>query len=498
MSDTDSKKTLRLSIKKTPETTTGRPKKSLASGARAHRKARQALEEQKQTPAPLAERSGGRTRTGARDDARTGFQRRDRPHTRSEQSPRRNGPPHSGTRQRPDRTSTRPTPQTFNPYAGRHKAFASCPRGLEAVLEEELIQIGLDRVQAASGGVQFETDWPGVQKANLWSRIATRILVQVAHAPVRYESDITRLTLATPWENWFGPDHTLRVDTSAIRSPMKSLQFCNLLVKDGICDRLRDREGARPSIDTVRPDARVHLFLSETTATLYLDTSGESLFKRGWRFNKGEAPIRENLAAGLLALAGWTPEVPLLDPFCGSGTILVEAAWQALNVAPGINRPFAFERLRHHDHAQWQTMRQEATEAILTPQDIPHVQISGYELDVTSLDNARRNLKRAHVPDGLIRLKQANACREPAPGASGLILTNPPYGIRLETEDTLMTDWAAQLKQHFSGWTIGVISADLDLPRNLRLKAKRRIPVFNGALDCRLFMFDLVSGQYRN
>src|SRR5690606_24009867 len=169
-------------------------------------------------------------------------------------------------------------------------------------------------------------------RANLYSRLATRVLVRVAHARVHTEDDILELARQTAWERWFGPEQTLRVDTSAVRSPMKSLQYCNLRAKDGICDRLREREGARPSIDTVRPDARVHLFLDETTATLYLDTSGESLFKRGWRLDKGEAPLRENLAAGLLALSGWDPSQALMDPFCGSGTILIEAAWIALGV----------------------------------------------------------------------------------------------------------------------------------------------------------------------
>lgn len=365
---------------------------------------------------------------------------------------------------------------------------------MEQVLGEELKRIGLDQVRTARAGVHFKGPWQSIQRANLYSRLATRILVRVAQGPVRAESDIAGLANATPWETWFGPEHTLRVDTSAINSPMKSLQYCNLLVKDGICDRLRDREGARPSIDTVRPDARVHLFLSESEATLYLDTSGESLFKRGWRLDKGEAPIRENLAAGLLALAGWTPETPLLDPFCGSATILVEAAWIALDIAPGINRPFAFERLRHHDAAQWQELRREATLKIRPAASAP---IVGFETNADTLEMARRNLHRANIPPGVVNLLQADARTESVDFGPGMILTNPPYGIRLDFEQELMSRWSSQLKQAFTGWQIGVISADLDLPRAMRLKPRRRIPVFNGALDCRLFLFDLVSGSYQ-
>jgi len=375
-----------------------------------------------------------------------------------------------------------------------HKAFASCPKGMEAVLADELRLIeGLTDVMPSRAGVHFKSDWAGIQRANLQSRLATRILVQVAQAPVRSEDDIAKLALSTPWESWFGPKHTLRVDTSAINSPVKSLQYCNLLVKDGICDRLRSTEGARPDIDTVRPDARVHLFLSDTHATLYLDTSGESLFKRGWRLDKGQAPIRENLAAGLLALSGWTPGTPLLDPFCGSATILIEAAWIALDIAPGLNRPFAFERLRHHDAITWQQMRKKATERIKTSAPMP---ITGFETDPDVLEIAMRNLRRANIPEGVVDIQLADARKALPPPQPGLILTNPPYGVRLQAEQELMQAWASHLKKEFSGWQVAVISADLDLPSNMRLKPKRRIPVFNGALDCRLFIFELVSGHY--
>lgn len=499
--------------------------KRTATGARAHRQARLQVERQKterpdttsreyaseQKRRPLeSERTQSRTRSRTTEAAPGPRERAPSPrqseHGTSRPRPEhaRNGRP-SDTRNKsesrgipsdPLRTRAQPraTPPR-NPYDGLHLAFASCPRGLEDVLAIELTEIGLKSVRAGRAGVHFEGEWSNIQRANLYSRLATRILVQVAQRPVRQESEIADLARSIGWESWFGPDHTLRVDTSAINSPMKSLQFCNLLVKDGICDRLRDIEGARPSIDTVRPDARVHLFLSDTTATLYLDTSGESLFKRGWRFDKGQAPIRENLAAGLLALAGWKPGTPLLDPFCGSATILIEAAWMALDIAPGINRPFAFERLRHHDALQWQSMRQEATQRIRSQTDAPLI---GFEINFDTLEMAERNLARARVPANVVNLLHANACQEVCPTAPGLILTNPPYGIRLDAETDLMSRWASHLKQSFAGWQVGVISADLDLPSTMRLKPRRRIPVFNGALDCRLFMFDLVSGNYQN
>lgn len=515
-----------------------------ASGARAHRVARLKVEKEKydkptesldspsnapssQASIRTATRTEGASRARPRD-SQTGYSKRagsDRPVGADRTEYRRNSRP-TDTRkpERPveratsldTRTRTaraeessaqpkRPMParaasgpatrrDPWNPYSGEHQAFASCPRGLEEVLASELAGIGLQGVRSGRAGVHFSGQWHDIQKANLYSRLATRILVQVAQRPVASEDDIAKLSRQTSWESWFGPDHTLRVDTSAIHSPMKSLQFCNLLVKDGICDRLRDVEGARPSIDTVRPDARVHLFLSDTTATLYLDTSGESLFKRGWRLDKGLAPIRENLAAGLLALSGWRPGTPLLDPFCGSATILIEAAWMALDIAPGINRPFAFERLRHHDVDQWQSLRKEASERIRSTVDSP---IVGFEMDETTMESARRNLARARIPEDVVTLLQGDATREPCPTSPGLILTNPPYGIRIEAEKDLMMRWASHLKQAFAGWRVGVISADLDLPSTMRLKPRRRTPVFNGALDCRLFMFDLVAGEYQ-
>lgn len=387
--------------------------------------------------------------------------------------------------------------------ASRHRAateseifaiFAPCPRGLEEALVAELNALGLSDVTKGRAGCHFKGNWQAMQRANLHSRLATRILVQLAHRPVQTEADISALTFDTEWERWFGPEMTLRVDTSAIHSPMKSLQYCNLITKDGICDRIRSREGARPSIDTVRPDARVHLFLSESTATLYLDTSGESLFKRGWRFDKGEAPIRENLAAGLLALAGWQPDIALLDPFCGSGTILIEAAWMALNIPPGINRPFGFERLRHHHMSAWQDIRKEATAAIKKELPAPFY---GSDLSHQAIEAALSNMQRAGLAENTIEFSVANASDVKAPAPSGMVLTNPPYGERLPTDVTWMAEWASQLKRSYAGWSVFVISDDTSLPGNMRLKPRRRTPIFNGALDCRLYEFEMVSESYR-
>ena len=375
--------------------------------------------------------------------------------------------------------------------------FAPCPQGLEEALTAEMQALGYDDAKAGRAGCSFTADWAGVQRANLYSRLATRILVQVAHAEISHEDDILDLARDTPWERWFGAEQTLRVDTSAIKSPVQSLQYCNLRAKDGICDRLRELEGERPSIDTVRPDARVHLFLTGHTATLYLDTSGESLFKRGWRLDKGEAPLRENLAAGMLALAGWDPAAPLLDPFCGSGTILIEAAWIALGVPPGISRPFGFERLRDHDAYRWRDLKDDARSRILPQLDAPLV---GYDLDPQAIEFAQNNAERAWLTADSIRFEVGDAREITAPADHGWIVTNPPYGERMLTEQDadLWRDWASCLKRNFAGWQLHVITSDLTLPNQMRLKPKRRVPLHNGALDCRLFGFELVAAGYRD
>ncbi|TKR56145.1 class I SAM-dependent RNA methyltransferase [Allopusillimonas ginsengisoli] len=486
---TDSKSNKTLTLKKKPDAVEGdSEQRRKRSGSRARQVAQLERERAKQPAAPARQQSTPEPSSGRRHagtDTRYGPAQSSgamRGHEQPSQQPPRVS--RGGRREHPRATDI----EVF-------AVFAPCPHGLEAALASELQALGFDDAQADRAGCRFHADWDGILRANLYSRLATRILVQVAQAPVRQEDDILDLAQNTPWERWFGAEQTLRVDTSAIRSPMQSLQYCNLRAKDGICDRLRDHEGARPDIDTVRPDARVHLFLDETSATLYLDTSGESLFKRGWRLDKGEAPLRENLAAGLLALSGWDPSSALLDPFCGSGTILIEAAWIALGVPSGIWRPFGFERLRNHDARHWRDIKEEARSHIATQLDSPLV---GYDLNPQALEAARANLERARLTPDAIRFEQGDARTVPPPADTGWLVTNPPYGERMPDDVSLWADWSQNLKRNYSGWSVNVISSDLDLPSQMRLKPLRRYPIHNGALDCRLFSFEMVEAGYRN
>lgn len=473
MTDTKPRKTLTLARKRPAASPRSEDtQKRKRAGARARQAAQQQREREKVQIPAHTEVLGEAPR--AYDDERP------RPRIKRAAGP---GPGPGGARQR--------RPAARNEI---FRVFAPCPQGLEEALHAELSALGYDGVIKGRAGCHFQADWTGVLKANLYSRLATRVLVQLAHAPVRTEDDILALARDTEWERWFGAEHTLRVDTSAIRSPMQSLQYCNLRAKDGICDRLRDLEGARPDIDTVRPDARVHLFLDEQSATLYLDTSGESLFKRGWRLDKGQAPLRENLAAGLLALSDWDPSAPLMDPFCGSGTLLIEAAWIALGVPPGIWRPFGFERLRDHDARHWRDIKNDARSRIATQLDAPLI---GYDIDSHAISAAEDNRERAMLSPDTIRFEVGDARSVHPEGEPGWLVTNPPYGERMEHELDFWPEWSENLKRHYAGWKVNVITSDLELPSRLRLKPKRRHPVYNGALECRLFTFEMVEKSYR-
>src|SRR5689334_8151905 len=238
--------------------------------------------------------------------------------------------------------------------------FAPCPRGLEAALAAELLSLGAAEITTTDGGAAFAGPIQLAYRANLESRIASRILWRVGQGSYRDEKDVYDLAKSLDWPRWFRVDRTLRVDVAASRSPLTSLEFATLRIKDAVCDRHRAAGGIRPSISKDRPDVRVHAYLTATEASFYLDTSGEPLFKRGYRRETDAAPLRENLAAGLLRLAGWEPGVPLLDPMCGGGAIAIEAAMIAARRPPGLTRTFGFQKLAWFDGPAWQRLKQQA------------------------------------------------------------------------------------------------------------------------------------------
>jgi putative N6-adenine-specific DNA methylase len=374
--------------------------------------------------------------------------------------------------------------------------FAPCPRGLEAALAEELGELAAREVVVAEGGVAFAGELDLAYRANLESRLASRVLWQVGHGPYRDERDIYALAHALDWPRWFRADRTLRVDVAATRSPLKSLEFATLRIKDAVCDRHRDATGVRPSVSKERPDVRVHAYLTATDATFYLDTSGEPLFKRGLRRESAEAPLRENLAAGLLRLARWRPGIALLDPMCGGGTIALEAALMALDIAPGQKRSFGFQKLGWYDGPTWQRIKQTAQRRAQPP--VP-TQIYASDSDEAALAHCRANLTAAGV-DGALVVERADVLARAAPASAGIIVSNPPYGVRLAGSGALAAFYPRlgdALKQHFADWTAHLLSADAQLPKLIGLKPSRRVPLFNGALECRLYEFRLVAGPMR-
>ncbi|MDR1530320.1 MAG: THUMP domain-containing protein [Burkholderiales bacterium] len=378
-----------------------------------------------------------------------------------------------------------------------HYFFAPCPRGLENALVQEIQQLGAMTPTETAGGVAFRGDWSLVYRCNLESRLASRIMWRVATETYRNEHDIYALAHSIDWAQYFNETRTLRVDLTAIRSPLTSLSFATLRIKDAICDRFREQGMSRPSVDKHAPDVRVAAHLTDREVSLYLDTSGEALFKRGYRKNSEHAPLRENLAAGLLTLAGWRPEIPLLDPFCGSGTIAIEAALIAANIAPGITRSFGFQKLKQYDGPTWQRLKQKARDAIRPSPAIPSIFASDYS--ASAIARARVCAASAQVSDW-IHFETQDAVAQTAPAENGIWLTNPPYGVRMDDARLLAELYpqiGSALKHGFAGWRAWFLSADKELPKGLGLKPERRIPLFNGALDCRLYGFEMVAGTMR-
>ncbi len=372
--------------------------------------------------------------------------------------------------------------------------FVPCPTGLEAVLAQELTGIGASKVLPTRGGASFEGDWALCYRVNLWSRIASRVLWKVASHPYRDEDEIYRRCLAMPWSKLFEVSRTIRVNVSAIGSPLRSLDFITLRIKDAVCDRFRKDTGERPSVSTPFPDVRIHAFFEKSSFSLYLDTSGEALFKRGYRLGNSEAPLRENLAAGMLALAQWTPDQVLLDPMCGTGTILMEAALIARGMAPGAQRDFAFNMLHSYDAGLWKTIRSE----LPVPADRP-LRIYGSDRDRRQAEIARKTFY-AFGLEKAVKIEVCDVLEREPPAGAGIIVTNPPYGVRLESAEGLASFYpklGAALKHHFPGWSAYIFTGDLDLTKRMGLKPSRRIPLFNGSLECRLYEIKLVPGSMR-
>lgn len=381
--------------------------------------------------------------------------------------------------------------------------YAIVPLSLEDLFAKELKALGITRVRVEKGGCWFGGTMEDMMRVNLNTRYASRVLLKIGEKSYRNEEDIYQFAKAIEWENYFNSADTFKVDVSSHRSPLRSLNFLTLRIKDAICDRFREFSEERPSIDKYHPRIRIYAFVDEKTCKLYLDTSGESLFKRGWRKDKGEAPLKENLAAGLLGLSGWTPDKPLYDPFCGSGTIVIEAATIACNMAPGLYRRFGFENFKHFDSNAWQNIKKEARQDINW--EAP-VSLKGSDISTLIVERARLNARLAGLgkwlDDGKLEFFARDAREaEPTSEEAGLIVTNPPYGEQSNPKSasvaSMMKNVADSFKRRFANWTAWLLTSDRMLPRQMRLSESRKIVIFNGPLECRFFKFELTSGSYR-
>ncbi|HJY75768.1 MAG TPA: THUMP domain-containing protein [Burkholderiales bacterium] len=373
--------------------------------------------------------------------------------------------------------------------------FASAPRGLEVLLKKELEVFSAHDINVVPGGVTFSGDWTTCYRVNYWSRIASRVLWQVARFDYKNEHDLYAAVKAIDWPAHFKVERTLRVNVTAQKSPLKSLEFATLRIKDAVCDRFRERLGRRPDVDRSSPDVRVHAFLEETRAILYLDTSGEPLFKRGWRRGAADAPLRENLAAGIVMLTGWQHREPLLDPMCGGATFLVEAAAMARGRAPGARRSFGFENLNNFERDRFQLLKDHDVKA----EKQPDLRLYGSDTDPKALNAARRNLAEAGV-ERWVSLERADILERAAPASAGIMVANPPYGERMGSAEELAAFYPRlgdALKKKFAGWRCYIFTADLRLPKLIRLEPSARTPLWNGALECRLYEFPIVSGSHR-
>ena len=376
-----------------------------------------------------------------------------------------------------------------------YSLFVTCPRGLEAPLSQELEQLKCQDIRAVDGGVACKGGMEQVYRINLHSRTASRVLLRLTKSGYRSEQDIYKAAKNIRWTDWFDLEQTFKVKVEGKRAQVKSLDFVGLKIKDAVCDVFRDACDARPSVGKIRPDIRIHAFIDERDIQIFIDTSGEALFKRGYRQDTGEAPMRENLAAGLLLLAGYNGTQPFQDPFCGSGTIVIEAAWIATRRAPGLMRRFGFEKLKNFDAALWKKLQHEA-ETQIRPASAP---ISGSDNDRHMIRAAVANAQAAEV-DTFIRFEVKDAQDSRPNGEGGILISNPPYGVRLaevQALQALYPQLGAWLKQHYAGWLAGMFTGDRDMPKFMRLSPKRKIPLYNGNLDCRLFLMDMVKGSNR-
>lgn len=370
--------------------------------------------------------------------------------------------------------------------------------GLEEIVAGELSKLGAQDIELHNRAVSFTGDLGVVYKCNLYLRTALRILIPIAKFEVANEQELYNEIKRINWEEYIGVDDTLGIDCVLNTPLFNHSQFISQKAKDAIVDQFREKFDKRPSVDLDRPTLRLHIHVFGNTCTVALDSSGESLHKRGYRDKTNLAPINEVLAAGLVLLSGWNKTSNFIDPMCGSGTILIEAALYAANIPPGYYREdFGFMRWRRYlafDQELWQKIFDAAVSRISTDP----VHVYGGELSHHVARKAKENVKRAKVED-MVNIREGDMADFIAPEGGGVVVVNPPYGERMEKDDipALYKMIGDTFKKRFTGYDCFIITSNMEALKNIGLKSSRRIPIYNGQLECRFVKYEMYSGTKR-
>ena len=371
--------------------------------------------------------------------------------------------------------------------------------GLEEILAAELRQLGATIDKVGNRAVEFTGNRQLLYEATLWCRTAMRILKPFAAFYAKDEKALYREVGRIDWQRYIGPEQTFAITSVVNHSTFEHSLFVAQLTKDAIVDQFRDRTGKRPSVDLEQPDIRLHLRMLENEVTLSLDAAGDSLHRRGYRQQLHAAPLNEVLAAGLLLLTGWDGRKPLIDPMCGSATLLTEAAMIAQRIAPGLYHAnkFGFENWSDFDPALWESVRLDANSMRL---DEPQAYISGSDISPEFIEMARQNVEAAKLED-YIRLSVRDVKEAKAPkGEAGIVIMNPPYGERIGQEAEMAGLYKVigdTLKTNFPGYDAYLFTGNLAAAKSVGLKTSRKIPLYNGPIECRLLKYELYQGSRR-
>lgn len=373
------------------------------------------------------------------------------------------------------------------------KFIAVTSKGLADVLAAELEKLDLKVLEKGPAGVTFDANWEGCYRANLELRTATRIIKPVLDFPAYKPDELYHNIKKHDFTKYISVSDTFKIDASVKDSSFHDQRFVAMKVKDAIADQFREKFEERPNVDTDSPDLIVMVKVVKNQVSVSIDTTGDNLSQRGYRQEAGDAPIREHLAAGLIQMTGWDQEMPLVDPMCGSGTLLIEAALMKKNITPGsLRKKFAFQKFKEYKPEVWDKL---VTERLGCEKEVEGIHFYGFDRDSKVIRAARRNAERAGVDD-LISFEVCSVDMLEKPVDKGLLVLNPPYGERLGVTEELKDsyrDLAYTLKRQFGGWSCWLLSGNEELTKPLKLKSSRRIPVFNGAIECRWLEYKINS-----